>query len=63
MTKLNRTTSAEGQELSLSKKDETIKLGIDWHASYYKVARIIDEAAPEHQPQSAGRVRLKILRR
>jgi transposase len=47
MKTLNRKTSAESQGLSLSKKYDTIKLGIDWHAGYYKVVRIIDEGGPE----------------
>lgn len=47
MKTLNRKTSAEGPELSLSKKYDTIKLGIDWHAAYYRVVRMIDEAGPE----------------
>jgi transposase len=32
---------------SVSKKYETIKLGIDWHADQYRVVRIIDNAGPE----------------
>jgi transposase len=47
MKTLNRKKPAESQELSLTKKYNTIKLGIDWHAGYYKVVRIIDEAGPE----------------
>ena len=47
MKTLNRKKSAESQELSLAKKYDTIKLGIDWHAAYYKVVRIIDEGGPE----------------
>ena len=47
MKTLDRKKSAESQELSLAKKYDTIKLGIDWHAAYYKVVRIIDEGGPE----------------
>jgi transposase len=47
MKTLNQKTSAEVNGLSVLKKYQVIKLGIDWHASYYRVVRIIDEAAPE----------------
>jgi transposase len=57
MKTLNRKTSAESQELSPSKKRDTIKLGIDWHAGYYKVVRMIDEGGPE-RPSVLGRSNL-----
>lgn len=36
-----------GNNLSVTKKYQTIKLGIDWHARQYRVVRIIDNAGPE----------------
>lgn len=36
-----------GNNLSVTKKYQTIKLGIDWHAREYRVVRIIDNAGPE----------------
>ena len=33
--------------LKVTKKYQTIKLGIDWHAAHYRVVRIIDGAGPE----------------
>jgi len=34
-------------DLSVTRKYETIKLGIDWHADQYRVVRLIDQAGPE----------------
>lgn len=53
MKKKNRTNlSAECGSIGTQQKNATprydcIKLGIDWHARQYRVARIIDNAAPE----------------
>ena len=53
MKKTNRTNprpenSQKGTQRKKSKsRYDVIKLGIDWHARQYRVARIIDNAAPE----------------
>ncbi len=53
MKKKNRTnSSAEGRLIGTQQENATprydcIKLGIDWHARQYRVARIIDNAGPE----------------
>jgi transposase len=48
MKKLDKQKSAEvSKNLSVTPKFENIKLGIDWHAGYYRVVRIIDEGGPE----------------
>lgn len=40
-------TAEVRDDLSVTPKYDTIKLGIDWHARQYRVARIIDGAGPE----------------
>jgi transposase len=53
MKKKNRTSpptnnSRTGtQQKEATPRYDAIKLGIDWHAAHYRVARIIDNAAPE----------------
>jgi len=48
MKTIKPTQTAEvDRDLRITKKYETIKLGIDWHARQYRVARIIDGAGPE----------------
>jgi transposase len=53
MKKQNRTNTREEdsktgtQQQKATPRYECIKLGIDWHAGQYRVARIIDNAAPE----------------
>lgn len=44
-TKAQRAAAISGR--SVTKKYETIKLGIDWHAKYLMVVRLIDGAGPE----------------
>src|SRR5262249_49589883 len=46
-TKQNPHSSEARAEQAASKKYQTIKLGIDWHAAQYRVVRIIDGAGPE----------------
>ncbi len=46
-TKQKLNTSEARAEQAASKKYQSIKLGIDWHADQYRVVRIIDGAGPE----------------
>lgn len=47
-TTLDTSKAAEvSQNLAANPKFDNIKLGVDWHAGYYRVVRIIDEGGPE----------------
>lgn len=46
-TQQNSPTSETRAEQAASKKYQSIKLGIDWHATQYRVVRMIDRAGPE----------------
>lgn len=46
-TKAVRQTAQVSNNLTITKKYQTIKLGIDWHAQEYRVVRLIDDSNPE----------------
>lgn len=43
----NQKTAEVQEDLRVTCKYDTIKLGIDWHADHFRVVRMIDEGGPE----------------